>query len=267
MNHYTTHVIDEDPWKSLKKYTQARIAMGRCGSAVPTHELLQFRLAHARAIDAVHLPFYQENISQELEKISGTAVLRLHSAAKDRAEYLKRPDLGRLLSEKSVQTIRNNMPQTSGYDISLVIADGLSSTAIENNIRPVMKLLLPILKEKKFTLSPVSVVEQGRVAIADVIAELLHAKLAIIFIGERPGLTSPDSLGIYMTYNPQKGTTDERRNCISNIRQDGLSYSLACSKVVYLIEEAFKRELSGVELKDEQTYDEQLEMVEKNRLV
>jgi ethanolamine ammonia-lyase small subunit len=253
MNNREFNVVDEDPWQSLKKYTHARIALGRCGSSVPTNELLEFRLAHARAIDAVHLPFRQEHIAREIENIVDGTVLRLQSAAKDRYEYLKRPDLGRLLSDESIRLIQYHMAQAPQYDISLVVADGLSSTAIEKNILPMLQRLIPMLKKRNFVLSPIAVVEQGRVAIADAIAELLHTKLTVMFIGERPGLKSPDSLGIYMTYNPKIGTTDERRNCISNVRQDGLSYPLACSKLIYLVEESLKRSISGVALKDEQT--------------
>ena len=264
MKNYEPKILIEDPWQSLKKHTQARIAIGHCGSSIPTHELLQFKLAHAKAIDAVHLPFRKEFIAQQIENTVGAAVLRLQSAAKDRSEYLRRPDLGRLLSDESIRLIQSTT-KASQYDVSLVIADGLSSTAIEKNILPVLNILIPMLKKSNFSLAPIAVVEQGRVAVADSIAELLHAKLTIILIGERPGLKSPDSLGVYMTYNPQKGTTDERRNCISNIRQDGLSYLSACSKLHYLVEESFKRKLSGVELKDEQA-DELLVTAEINHV-
>jgi len=252
MSDFETKMVTEDPWQSLKKYTQARIAIGRCGNSIPTSELMEFKLAHAKAIDAVHLPFSRDSIALEIENTFGIDVLRLKSAVKDRSEYLRRPDLGRILSEESAQLIQNTR-KVVGFDISLVVADGLSSIAIERNIMPMLTLLLPLLKKKNYTVSPISVVEQGRVAIADSIAELMQARLTVIFIGERPGLKSPDSLGIYMTYNPQKGTTDERRNCISNVRRDGLSYAFACSKLLYLIDEAFHRKLSGIELKDEQT--------------
>ncbi len=252
MRESETKIVTEDPWQSLKKYTQARIAIGRCGNSIPTSELLEFKLAHAKAIDAVHLPFSKETIAQEIENRFGIEVLRLQSAVKDRSEYLRRPDLGRILSEESVLSIKN-ITKSAQSDISLVIADGLSSTAIEKNILPMLTILLPMLKKPNYTLSPISIVGQGRVAIADSIAELMQARLTIIFIGERPGLKSPDSMGIYLTYNPQKGTTDERRNCISNVRPNGLSYTVACSKLLYLIDESFRRKLSGVELKDEQT--------------
>jgi len=254
-------VIIENPWERLKQYTQARIAIGRCGSSIPTDEMLQFKLAHAKAIDAVHLPLDKETIAQEIEKNFGIPVLRLHSAAKDRSEYLRRPDLGRILSDESIATIQKT-PIAKSYDVAIVIADGLSSTAIDRNIKPFLNQFIPMLQKKNFSIAPLSMVEQGRVAVADSIAELLNAKLTVILIGERPGLKSPDSLGIYMTYNPKKGTTDERRNCISNVRQGGLSYPVACAKLFYLIEESFKRQLSGVELKDDQSQEELMKNAE-----
>jgi len=246
-------------WESLKKHTKARIAIGRCGNSIPTQELLAFKLAHAKAIDAVHVPFQKELVIRELEEISGAEVLSLQSNAKDRSEYLQRPDLGRSLSEASAQLIKTT-PKAAEYDIALIVADGLSSVAIEKNISSMFNLLLPELKGRNYSLAPICVIEQSRVAIADSVAELLNARLSIIFIGERPGLMSPDSLGIYMTYAPKSGTTDERRNCISNVRQDGLSYPAACSKLLYLVDESFKRRISGVNLKDEQ--DTQLQSTE-----
>jgi len=238
-------------WDSLKIHTKARIAIGRCGNSIPTQELLAFKLAHAKAIDAVHVPFQKELVIKELEEISGAEVLSLQSNAKDRSEYLQRPDLGRSLSDTSAQLIKTT-PKAAEYDIALIVADGLSSVAIEKNISSLFSLLLPELKRRNYSVAPICVVEQSRVAIADSVAELLNARLSIVFIGERPGLMSPDSLGIYMTYDPKNGTTDERRNCISNVRQDGLSYSAACSKLLYLVDESFKRRISGVNLKDEQ---------------
>ena len=245
-------IITDDPWQSLKRYTQARIALGRCGCSLPTSELLHFKLAHAKAIDSVHLPLRTELTAHKIKEVAGTDTVCLHSSAQNRQEYLKRPDLGRILSAGSVSLLQN-MEKAEHYDISLVIADGLSSTAIEANIIPVFDLLVPELRKKGYSLSPVTVVEQGRVAVADHIAELFNARMTVIFIGERPGLKSPDSLGIYLTYHPKTGTTDERRNCISNVRRNGLSYPSACFKLLYLIEESFRRKLSGVDLKDEQT--------------
>ena len=244
-------IVSESPWQSLKQHTQARIALGRCGCSIPTRELLEFKLAHAKAIDAVQLPLDCQKQSNLIHKATGLETLHLFSAATDRREYLQRPDLGRSLSVDSVSKLEK-LAGDQTFDIALVVADGLSSRAIENNILPLLTEFVSQLKARNYSLAPITVVEQGRVAVADQIAEILKARMSIIFIGERPGLKSPDSMGIYLTYNPGSGTTDERRNCISNVRQNGLSYPLACSKLLYLVEESFRRKLSGVDLKDEQ---------------
>lgn len=238
-------------WESLKIHTKARIAIGRCGSSIPTKESLAFNLAHARAIDAVHVPLQKESVKNTLEEICDSQVLLIQSGATDRAVYLQRPDLGRTLSEDSIRLIKEAQKE-SAYDIALVVADGLSSVAIESNIYSLFSMLLPELKRRNYSLAPICVVEQGRVAVADSVAGLFNARMSIVFIGERPGLTSPDSMGIYITYAPVSGTTDERRNCISNVRRDGLSYTAANSKLLYLVDESFRRKLSGVNLKDEQ---------------
>lgn len=240
-----------DPWGSLKQYTQARIAMGRCGSSVPTKELLDFKLAHAKAIDAVHIPLNTEMIVEKLRQLVSVPVYQLHSAAPTRADYLRRPDWGRKLSDSATQFLQQ-LPLAPTFDVALVVADGLSSHAVEKNIESMFRLLIPALNQAGYSIAPVTVVGQGRVAVADEIGFLLRASLTVIFIGERPGLKTPDSLGVYLTYAPEPGTTDERRNCISNVRTDGLICSLACSKLMYLINEAMHRKLSGVDLKDEQ---------------
>jgi ethanolamine ammonia-lyase small subunit len=240
-----------NPWDSLKKYTQARIAIGRCGTSVPTRELLDFKMSHAKAIDAVHIPLDAAKVVADLEALLAAKVHHLHSAAPGRSDYLRRPDWGRKLSDESALYLQN-LPKQEGYDVALIVADGLSAHAVEKNILPMFELLLPALKEAGCSIAPVAVVEQGRVAIADEIASVLHAKMSVIFIGERPGLKTPDSLGIYLTFDPQPGTTDERRNCISNVRTEGLIYEHACSKLVYLLRESFLRQISGVNLKDEQ---------------
>jgi ethanolamine ammonia-lyase small subunit len=243
----------ENPWDSLKEYTQARIAIGRCGTSLPTRELLDFNLCHARAIDAVNIPMNVQDVSTKIQAVHplNELVLPLHSAASSRPEYLRRPDLGRKLSPESVSSLAS-LPKKSQVDIALVVADGLSSHAIEKNIQPLFSELLPELCNGGYLLSPVTVVEQGRVAIADEIGAMFNARLTILFIGERPGLKTPDSLGIYLTFDPKPGTTDERRNCISNVRTEGLDYKTAVSRLMYLVQEAFKRQLSGVDLKDEQ---------------
>ncbi len=250
MNTTKPEIVIEDPWKQLKEYTKARIAMGRCGSSVPTKELLDFRLAHAKAIDAVHIPLNTVDLVSELEKIVYDHVLVVQSQAENRDVYLKRPDLGRKLSSDSVELL-NSLHIKTEYDITLVVSDGLSATAVKRNIIPFFNLLFPELK-KLYSLSPIIVATQARVAIGDEIANLFHSKVVINMIGERPGLKSPDSMGIYLTYKPSDGITDEKRNCISNIRKDGLSYELACSKLLYLVSESIKKGISGVDLKDEQ---------------
>ena len=240
-----------NPWDSLKKYTQARIAIGRCGTSIPTRELLDFKMSHAKAKDAVHIALNSLEVVAGLESHLDEKVYLLHSAAPGRGDYLRRPDWGRKLSTDSARYL-SELAIEQSYDLALVVADGLSSHAVEKNILPLLELLVPALQKSGITIAPVTVVEQGRVAIADEIAQHLNARMSVIFIGERPGLKTPDSLGIYLTYDPKPGTTDERRNCISNVRTEGLIYEHACSKLMYLIREAFQRKLSGVDLKDEQ---------------
>lgn len=240
-----------NPWDELKQFTQARIAIGRCGTSIPTKELLDFKLSHAKAIDAVNISLDSEALANEITTKFGISVHILHSAAKSRSEYLRRPDLGRTLSEESKSTL-HSFENKQNPDISLVIADGLSSFAVEKNIVQFLASFLPLIKKNSLSLSPITLVEQARVAIADEIGEIFNAKMSVILIGERPGLKTPDSLGIYMTYQPTCGTTDERRNCISNVRPEGLSYEVAAQKLMYLIQESFHMQISGVNLKDEQ---------------
>jgi len=220
----------------LRSFTPARVALGRSGHSVPTRELLRFQLDHARARDAVW---------GELDPGAITLPhLMLHSAAGDRATYLRRPDLGRRLRADC----RGQL--TGGeYDAAIVVADGLSAPAIHHHAMPLLEALLPRLTG--WRMAPLSVVMQGRVAIGDEIGEALGARLVVVLIGERPGLTSPDSLGIYLTWNPRRGRTDADRNCISNVRTEGASYDLAAHKLHYLMEAARTRRLSGVQLKED----------------
>ena len=239
-------ITNIDPLISLREFTAARIALGRVGASIPIKQSLEFKLAHAHARDAVYSVLDIDGLLKSLE-VCGLPVLHLHSMATNRAKYLKRPDRGRQLNEESASQLTD---YATGADITIIIADGLSATAINENAPGLLKLLIPMLTAAKLKLAPVCVVEQGRVAIGDDIASGLNAKLSIILIGERPGLSSADSMGAYLTYNPQPGLTDESRNCISNIRRGGLSYKLAAEKIFYLVQEAFNRKLSGVELKD-----------------
>ena len=242
-------IATADPWAGLQNFTEARIALGRCGTSLPLRESLKFKLAHARARDAVHQPVQMELLARKLEgeKISS---LQLTSSVTDREEYLTRPDKGRYLSTRSKELLA---PIKDNHDIALIIVDGLSAPAIHQSAVGVTCGLLNIIKTTSLTSAPVSLVKNGRVAIGDEIGSLLKAKISLVLIGERPGLTSPNSLGAYLTYNPKPGTTDEARNCISNIREGGLTVTDAIRKIAYLIEMAFNKKYTGVELKDKMT--------------
>jgi ethanolamine ammonia-lyase small subunit len=250
------HINQVDAWTSLRSFTAARIALGRTGVSVPINEVLQFKMAHALARDAVFSHLEKEEIFTALEFFQ-RPVFFLHSKATDRHSYLQRPDLGRRLNEGSVKKLNNF--KSKGYDISLTIADGLSSTAVNMHAVKLLLLLVPMLQEQKIALAPFCIVEQGRVAVSDETGNLLKAKLSIILIGERPGLSAADSLGAYLTYDPSVGLTDESRNCISNIRPQGLSYDVAAKKILYLIKQSFQLKLSGIRLKDNNliSYDRQ----------
>ena len=241
----------QNPWLELRRLTPARIALGRSGTSMPTGAQLDFQYAHAQARDAVHLPFDHAGLSTQLAT-AGRASLLLHSAASDRHSYLQRPDLGRKLSEHSAQTLREYAEaHPGGVDLAVVVADGLSALAVHRHTLPFLARMEEQTQAEGWSLSPVILVEQGRVAVADEIGQLLGAKMVVILIGERPGLSSPDSLGLYFTYNPKVGLTDAYRNCISNVRLEGLSYGMAAHRLLYLMREACRRQLSGVNLKDE----------------
>lgn len=235
----------------LRQHTPARVALGRTGHSLPTRRLLEFNLDHARARDAVHSIFDLEKVAYELEKI-GLPSVRLRSQAADRQEYLLRPDYGRGLHQDSSRKIRE-MNQLAN-DLCIVIADGLSAVAVNTHAAEVVRLLLPKIRAANWRLAPVVLVEQGRVAIADEIGEGLRSEMTLILIGERPGLTSPHSLGAYLTHGPRASLTDERRNCVSNIRPDGLPYERAAEKIFYLLQEMKTHRLSGVGLKDYGTF-------------
>jgi len=235
-----------EPLKALQEFTSARIAIGRVGTSIPLKQSLEFKLAHAHARDAVYSELNINNLSELLKQFT-LPVLHLQSMVNHRRQYLQRPDLGRRLNRVSVDLLRD---YSTNADIAIVIADGLSATAVNENVYGLLLVLIPLFIGANFKLAPLNLVEQGRVAIGDDIAHGLMAKLSLVLIGERPGLSSADSLGAYLTYNPQPGLTDEMRNCVSNIRPGGLSYKNAAKKIFYLVNEAFKRKLSGVALKD-----------------
>ncbi|QLG95599.1 ethanolamine ammonia-lyase subunit EutC [Pseudomonas yamanorum] len=243
--------LPDNPWLELRRLTPARIALGRTGTSIPTGAQLDFQFAHAQARDAVHLPFDHAGLSSQLKE-RGRDSLLLHSAAVDRHSYLQRPDLGRRLSDESAQTLRDYaQANPGGVDLAVVVADGLSALAVHKHTLPFLTRMEEQTHAEGWSLSPVILVEQGRVAVADEIGQLLGAKMVVILIGERPGLSSPDSLGLYFTYNPKVGLTDAYRNCISNVRLEGLSYGMAAHRLLYLMREACRRQLSGVNLKDE----------------
>lgn len=240
-------IVQPDPWAGLKAFTAARIALGRTGTAEPLQAMLQFRMAHAHARDAVYEMLNQQALLQDLQVLQQPAFV-LQTQAGNRAEYLQYPDRGRRLHEAAVNQLKEY--DSTGYDVCVVIADGLSATAIHNHAIAVLKLLLPLFEKAALQVAPICLVQQGRVAIGDETGFLLKAKLVVVLIGERPGLSSPDSLGVYLTYRPTPGLTDESRNCISNIRPEGLQYAPAAEKIFFLINEALRLQLSGVQLKD-----------------
>jgi ethanolamine ammonia-lyase small subunit len=238
------HLLD-DPLSSLKEFTAARIGIGRTGASIPLKQSLAFKLAHAHARDAVYSELDIDKLSTDLQQFE-LPVLHLHSQAAYREQYLQRPDLGRQLNEESIGQLSDYVAN----DIAIVIADGLSATAVNSNAIGLLKILIPQLQLAGLKLAPICLVKQGRVAIADDIGVYMNAKLSLILIGERPGLSAADSMGSYLTFNPRPGLTDESRNCISNIRPHGLHFKPAAKKIFYLIQEAFKRKISGVGLKD-----------------
>jgi ethanolamine ammonia-lyase small subunit len=231
----------------LRSLTPARVGLGRTGVSQQTRDLLEFQQAHAQARDAVHARLEAAALAKNIGTISGTSVLQLHSMVPDRSTYLQRPDLGRTLDAASEKTLAG-LPQNQS-NLAIVVADGLSALAVERHAPPLLQELLPRLE--KWTMAPVCVVEQARVAIGDAIGSALQVQLSIVLIGERPGLSSPDSLGAYITWQPRAGRTDAERNCISNIRTEGLSYVQAAAQLVFYLTEARRRELTGIALKEE----------------
>lgn len=232
---------------TLAKLTPARIALGRAGASLPTREVLRFGLAHAQARDAVHTPFQPDAIVTGLVAL-GLETVTVESAARSRADYLRRPDLGRCLPREGRAALQ---ARRGACDLAIVVADGLSSTAVHQNAVGLIAALLPFLRRQGLALAPVVIAAQSRVALGDAAAEALGARAVLMLIGERPGLSSPDSLGAYLTFAPRVGLTDAARNCVSNIRTGGLDAGHAAFKLAWLIDQAFRRRLSGVDLKDE----------------
>jgi len=246
-----------NPWQQLRRVTSARIALGRAGGSLPTAELLDFQLAHARARDAVSAPFDIAALSSQIEQL-GLRTVGVQSAAGDHSTYLQRPDLGRRLSDASRAVLQSPDPSISAGvgngkspEIALIVSAGLSALAAQRQVVPLISAWLPLIETEGWTISPVVLVEFGRVAIEDEIGALLQATAAVMLIGERPGLGSPDSLGAYLVYAPRAGRTDAERNCVSNIRPEGLPPETAAVRIHHLVRESLRRKLSGVPLKDE----------------
>jgi ethanolamine ammonia-lyase small subunit len=237
-----SEILQRDIAARLRTLTPARVGLGCTGVSQQTRDLLDFQLAHARARDAVHARLNAAAFAVELAASTGLPVLRAHSAAGDRSTYLQRPDLGRRLDQASRASL-----QAGECDLALVVADGLSAIAVERHVCPLLKELLPRLAG--WRLAPLVVVELGRVAVGDEIGAALGARMSVVFIGERPGLSSPDSLGAYITWEPRPARTDAERNCISNIRIEGLSYSVAAAQLCFYLTEGQKRQLTGIGLK------------------
>ncbi len=237
----------------LRRLTPARVGLGRTGVSLETRDHLEFQSRHALARDAVNEELEAAVLATALSKLTGGKALVLHSAAPDRKTYLQRPDLGRKLDEPSRRALAL-AAQSQGGDLALVIADGLSALAVERHAAALLAELLPRLENveaKPWKPAPVCVVEQGRVAIGDEIGSALGAEIVVMLIGERPGLSSPDSLGAYITWEPRPGRTDAERNCISNIRPDGLTYARAAAELAFILNEARRLRRTGVALKME----------------
>jgi ethanolamine ammonia-lyase small subunit len=230
----------------LRRFTPARIGLGRAGSGQSTTAMLKFLADHARARDAVHIPLDFAPLEERLRS-QGWDTVRVGTAAKDRTEYLRRPDLGRRISPEGRALLQG---QANDSDVVIIAADGLSSSAVAGNLTPLVERLRTLLLARQLTLGPLVLVEQGRVAVGDEIGELLNTRLAIVLIGERPGLSAADSLGAYVTWRPRVGTMDSSRNCISNIRPAGLPVEDAARQIDALASRAFSHAMTGVGLND-----------------
>ena len=243
-------MIARDPWLRLASHTPARIALGRTGASLPTDEVLRFALAHAQARDAVHTPFDADTVEAQVRAL-GFDTLRAASAAPARDVYLRRPDLGRRLSDESRATLAAAGEAAEPVDLALVVADGLSSAAIHAQAVPFLAAFKPWITRQGWSLAPVVIASQARVALGDEVGALMKARACVLLVGERPGLSSPDSLGLYLTFDPRPGRSDSERNCISNVRPEGLGHAAAAFKLAWHIREALRLGLTGVELKDE----------------
>ncbi len=244
-------VLHEDIWSQLKRFTDARIALGRVGCSVPTEPLLDFQLAHAQAKDAVLQPLDVAALTAQLVHLK-TPILSIESCAVDKQHYLKRPDLGRSLSEISRQQLHTfQAQQTSSYDVVIVMGDGLSARAMQENAAAMVAQLLHEFNRLNWSVAALVIAQGCRVALGDEVAQILKAQMLVMLIGERPGLSSPDSMGIYYTYAPHMQSHDAMRNCISNVRNAGLSTTVATQRLLALMQKSRILKCSGVNLKDE----------------
>ncbi|WP_377811548.1 ethanolamine ammonia-lyase subunit EutC (plasmid) [Azospirillum sp. A29] len=237
---------NKDPWARFRSATRARIALGRSGDALPTEALLEFQLAHARARDAVHSAVDFDRLAADLSPLE---TIRVHSAAPDRPTYLRRPDLGRRLDPASAAGLTAGEWAAGEWDLVFVIADGLSAAAVQVNAAPLVRACTARLGHLR--IGPVVLAEQARVALGDEVASAMGARLVALLVGERPGLSAAESLGVYLTWDPKPGRADSERNCISNIHSDGLSIQTAADKLCWLVTEAARLKLTGVALKED----------------
>lgn len=239
-----------DSWTALRTHTPARIALGACGPSLPTAEVLRLGLAHAQARDAVHQPLQVAALHAALSALA-LPVLQVRSAAPDRAHYLLRPDWGRSLHADSAAALQ--AVDAAPCDVVFVVGDGLSATAVERYAAALLQSLVPVLQAQGVHVGPVVLAQQARVALGDPVGQWLRARLVVMLIGERPGLSASDSMGAYLTWNPQPGTADAARNCVSNIRDGGLTLLQAAAKLHWLVAQALSLQLTGVNLKDAST--------------
>jgi ethanolamine ammonia-lyase small subunit len=238
-----------DCWTAFRRLTPARIGLGHVGGSLPTAAHLAFQLAHARARDAVHASLDVPRLTTDVAAL-GLPVIRVDTSAASELEHLRRPDLGRRLRAESRAAVsRLAEPADRPPDLVFVIAGGLSAAAAQRHAAPVLAALVPALLADDWGIGPVIVAERGRVALGDEVGEIFGARLGAVLIGERPGLSSADSLGAYLTWQPMVGRTDAERNCVSNIRPEGLAYGPAAERIRLLLNEARRRKLTGVGLK------------------
>jgi len=241
-----------DHWSALSRFTSARIALGRTGGSWRTQTMLDFRLAHARARDAVCKSFDADSVETQLRR-AGCETVRLATAAETQAVFLKRPDLGRTLSEGARDYLEQHVAAWQGRDLAVIVSDGLSAQAAEKQAAPTLASLLPTLARAGWTICPIFIIPFARVKLQDELGALLQVRHTLALLGERPGLGSPDSLGAYLTYAPGAEKTDADRNCVSNIRPLGLAPDEAGLKIAQLLVQSAAERISGIGLKKEVT--------------